>query len=88
MQQMVNSSAPVLERIPFGRLSGGFFRRSCDQGKVLFAGQSGHMVFSFPVLEDGSISKHGHGCDQPECLEEIEVIDPKELGIAEIKWAD
>jgi len=88
MKQMVNSQAPALEKIPFGDLVSGFFRRSCDQGGILFAGRSGGWSFVFPVFEDGSISRHGSGKDRPYPGEEISVIDPKSLGISEARLAN
>jgi len=87
MKQMENSSAPIIARMGFGRLSSAFFKRSCEGDKVFFVGPSGNMHFVFPVLEEGSISRHGKGDDQPYPSEDVAVLDPKDLGIAEVKWA-
>ena len=88
MKQMVNVSAPVLARMAWGELTGGFFRRDCDKGAILFAVQYGDMIFAFPVFKDGTISTTSAGRyqEEPYLGEMVDVIHPKDLGITEIKW--
>ncbi len=88
MKQMMNSSAPAVERIYFGSLSEGFFRKARDNGKIFYLGEDTILtgVGVWPVFENGLIS--GCGVDFPHDHEEVEVIEARDLGITEIKWAE
>jgi len=93
MKQMIAPNVPVLERVFFGSLTEGFFRRAGGGGKIfyLYCDLEGDPEGCdeapiFPVNEDGLILK----CKQ-EILhpgEEVDVIDSKDLGITEIRWVD
>jgi len=85
MKQMVAPQAPVVEQIPFWRMTDGFFRRTIG-GEIFFGENYAGRMCHFPVLEDGSISKHGHQFISDE--ETVNVIDLSALGIKELKWTE
>ncbi len=80
-QMIVSQDTPVLKRMQFGRMACGFFR---DCGKIFFASVWGRFTVSFPVREDGVISKEGGGTFFPTKI--VDVIHPKNLGITDIRW--
>ena len=83
MKQMdVPQNVPTLKRMPLGQIACGFFR-NC--GKVFFASVWGNFTVTFPVREDGAISKTGGGSLFPTKI--VDVIHPKTLGITKIRWA-
>lgn len=86
MEQMSRPDAPFLKKEKFGQISSVFFRRFGDGGRIFYAWVHGLWVFSMPVLSDGSVARHSSNVPHPNEL--VEVIDPKELEIAQIKWAD
>lgn len=90
MKQMVNFEAQALKRIHGWRLSEGFFRRARAGGKIFYATETGdpEVISTFPVLEDGSVLRHESEDGQPNPGEEVDILDPGKLGIAEVKWAD
>jgi hypothetical protein len=92
MKQMIRPDAPVLRRVGFGLLpEDSFFRRLRGGGEIFYVGEplGCEGLDVFPVYEDASISSWS--CDEddtPHPAEDVDVIDPKELGITEVKWAD
>lgn len=82
---MVAPDAPVLTKLQYGTIASAFYRYG-REGKVFYAGQHGKWTFSFPVLKDGAISRHGGHIPYP--TEEVEVIHPRDLGITEFKWVE
>ena len=87
--QMINTSLRPLATFPLGRLSDGFFRRSSGCGEIFFADCAAGPVRIFPVFKDGSVSRSPAA---PDALlfpfDDIDVLDPAGLGIAEIKWSE
>jgi hypothetical protein len=91
VKQMIKPDAPASERINFGSLTeASFFRRRHGAGEIFFAGESpdSNEFAAWPVLENGLISKCASASDLPHDKEEVDIINPEELGITKIKWAD
>ena len=86
--QMRRVEAAVLQVVCWGQLESGFYRRRGDEGKVWLAGPSGRVIYSFPVLESGEVSKHSYPPEELYPGEEVDVLDPASLGIASLKWSD
>ena len=74
----------------FGDIDGPvLFRLHGSPRSFVFLGaRLGRMIFHFPVLENGQISRHGSKQEVwPSC--EIDILNPKDLGMGEeIRWAE
>jgi hypothetical protein len=83
-QLNVPEGARVVERMPFGMLATGFFVKGKE---VFYAMQHGRWTFHFPVLEDGTVSRHGGG---PAIYpgEAVDIIDPASIGISQLVFKD
>lgn len=79
------------ERTQFGLLlSGCLFVREADNNKrVYFALLHGRANFPFPVLEDGTVSRHSTDVNIFP-TEVVNLVRPQEIGITSIKpeWVD
>lgn len=91
---MINLEAPATDRIPFAEFLDGFFRKSHGHGEIFYADTSRDLALDaftiFPVREDGLVSNQGKTdpIEQPYPTEEVEIILPRDLGIAEVRWAE
>jgi hypothetical protein len=83
MKQMTVLDVPVLRRMAFGMLKNGFTRDY--RGKIFFLATRGDWIACFPVLEDKTIMRETDYFPHPG--EQATLVHPKNLGIAEIKWA-
>ena len=86
--QMRRAEVAVLEEVRWQDLESGFFRRRGNESRVWYAGRHGRIVFPFPVLESGEISKQSHPPQELYPSEKIDVLDPANLGISSLKWSN
>jgi hypothetical protein len=90
MKQMTTPDAIAVRTQEFGEIGGAtLFRLSLSSRKLVFLGATrGSMIFHFPVLEDGQVSRHS-GAQEiwPDRL--IDVLNPEDLGMgSEIRWTE
>ena len=78
MKRMNNLQVPVIATLPFMEIECGFMRD--NRGNIIFLTTHGRETVPFPVLEDGSISKHGD-VDALTPYRRVSLVDPKDIGI-------
>ena len=83
MKQMVAPDAPVIARIKHHDIETGFAR---IDGRIFYLQVHGRFVIDYPVYEDGTISRHGDFPCYPDTI--VDLVRPKDLGIAEICLAE
>ncbi len=83
MRQMRAPQAPAIGREILGTIEFGFMRD--HEGRVFFLSAYGRETICLAVLEDGTIMPGTNDFPWPD--QEIILVDPKELGITEIKYA-
>ncbi|OHA09109.1 MAG: hypothetical protein A3B37_01020 [Candidatus Sungbacteria bacterium RIFCSPLOWO2_01_FULL_59_16] len=80
---MIAPQAPVIARLPYGRVESGFMRN--HRGEIFFLWTHGRETIHSPVLEDGTIYPSGDFL-WPDQV--VNLVHPRDLGISEIRWAE
>jgi len=88
MQRMNSSLAPVIATLPFGEIRAGFMKNT--RGDIFYLGTHGRETIAFPILSDGSISRHADVSALEHPSRRVNLVDPAgiKIDVGNLKWTE